>query len=583
MENSDIVVVGATPAGIMAAVAAARLGRRVTLLERTAHVGGLCASGLGATDIQTRGATGGLFAEFVRRVRAHYVDTYGPDSPEARDCSDGYHFEPSVAESVLERLLAQHPTIEVRRLRQFDADPANAVVVDGRLREIAVSHRGTKTVERYRATVFVDATYEGDLAAAAGARYRLGREDMRDYGEPMAGVLYKGWRLPPGPGSTGRGDNAIQAYNYRLCLTRDPANRVPIPRPASYRRDDYASLVADIASGRRTGPEDKELERDGIGRVVNLVTLPRGKTDANNQHLGFLSTDLPEENWPWPTASWAWRDAFAARLRDYTLGLLWFCQHEEALPADFRVRCAEWGLAADEYADNAHFPRQVYVREARRIEGRYLFTAHDSLPVAPGGRPPLHADAITASHYPLDSHAVRKREPGRDHLDGFFSLMSAPYTVPFGTIVPRDVEGLLVPVACSATHVGLSTLRMEPCWMALGEAAGAAAAIAVAETTPVSRVSVASLQAELLRRGAVLVYFRDATPSDVGWTTLQRLALRGVVPEWEARLGDPIDAATAVVWSGALGAEPLAIDAGETRGTYLARLADVASRAGCQP
>jgi hypothetical protein len=574
---ADVAIVGATPAGIMAAVAAARLGRRVVLLERTGHIGGLCASGLGATDIQTRGATAGLFLEFVRRVRQHYVTAYGIDSAEVRDCSEGYHFEPAVAEHVLEGLLAEHPNIEVRRLRQFDADPANAIVVNGRLHEIAAVRRDTGGREHYRAGVFIDATYEGDLAAAAGGRYRLGREDARDFAEPMAGVIYKGWRRPPGPGSTGRGDNAIQAYNYRLCLTREPAQRVLIPRPTAYRRDEYASLVDDVVAGRWTGPFNREQEGDGIGRVVNLVTLPRGKTDANNQHLGFLSTDLPEENWPWPTASWAWRDAFAARLRDYTLGLLWFCQHDEALPADFRARCAEWGLAADEYADNGHFPRQVYVREARRIEGRYLFTAHDALPVSPGGRPPLHADSVTASHYPLDSHAVRKREPGRDHLDGFFSLMSAPYTVPFGVMVPREMEGLLVPVACSATHVGLSTLRMEPCWMALGEAAGTAAVLALTAGVPVARVSIESLQAELLARGAVLVYFRDAAPGDSGWVGLQRLALRGAVAGWDAELGAIIDAATASCWCDALGVTAIAPRPGEKRGAFLARLAPHAS------
>src|SRR5690606_32501577 len=134
----------------------------------------------------------------------------------------------------------------------------------------------------------------------------------------------------------------------------------------------------------------------GIGRLTNMVILPNRKTDANNQHLAFISTDLPEENQDWPTADWAWRDRFAQRLRDYICGLIWFAQHDERLPADFRTACLRWGFAKDEYVDNGNFPRQVYVREGRRIEGDHLFTAHDALPVAPGARPPIHGDSITA-------------------------------------------------------------------------------------------------------------------------------------------------------------------------------------------
>jgi hypothetical protein len=363
------------------------------------------------------------------------------------------------------------------------------------------------------------------LAAASGAAFRLGREAAAEYGEPMAGVLYAGWREAPAPESTGEGDASIQAYNYRLCLTRDSSNRVAITKPDRYRREEYESLVDDVLARRWTGRPGRELELEGIGRVVNLVPLPNGKYDANNQHLGFLSTDLPEENVPWPTADWAWRDAFARRLRDYTLGLLWFCQHDEALPADFRQRCSEWGLARDEYQDNGHFPRQVYVREARRIVGRTLFTAHDTLPL-PGGAAPCSPDSVTACHYPLDSHAVRKREPGRPHLEGFFNLMSVPCTVPFGVIVPREVPALLVPVAASGTHVGFSTLRMEPCWMALGQAAGTAAALAVRQQVLPSDVSLTELQDALLEDGAVLVYLKEAPADPESQRQAQHAALR---------------------------------------------------------
>jgi hypothetical protein len=383
----------------------------------------------------------------------------------------------------------------------------------------------------------------------------------------MAGKLYKPWGAPAGPGSTGEGDNVIQAFNYRLPLTRDPQRRVAIEKPANYRREDYASLVDDIRHNRVAAPQEaprNEMAWDGIGRVVNMVALPNGKTDANNQHAAFLSTDLPEENWAWPTESWAWRDRYAARLRDYTLGLLWFVQNDAELPADFRERCRQWGLAADEYADNGHFPRQVYVREGRRIEGEYLFTAHDALPQQARGRPPVHADSITASHYALDSHAVRKREPGRGHLDGFFSYPSSPYTVPYRVMLPKRIDGLLVPVAVSGTHVGFSTLRMEPCWMALGEAAGTAAAVSIRDDVPLRKIDVAKVQGSLLRRGAVLIYFQDVAPSHPAWPALQRLALKGLFPGWQAQLARPITSARAAELAAALGKSPPKVEEGKT-------------------
>jgi hypothetical protein len=550
-QEADVVVVGGTPGGIMAAIAAAREGRSVVLLERTRHVGGLPANGLGATDIRTRGATGGLFMEFVGRVRDHYVRTYGENSQQVKDASDGYHFEPSVAERVFQQMLAEQPRIRVLHMRQFDAEPQNVRTESGRLSAIVATNRETGAPELYQGRVFIDATYEGDLAAAAGAPYRLSRESASEFNEPMAGRLYKQWRGPIGPGSTGLGDNAIQAYNYRLPLTNRPENRVPITRPENYNREEYVSLIDDLRLNRVAAPADArrgEMEWEGIGRIVNMVTLPNGKTDANNQHAAFLSTDLPEENWPWPTSSWEWRDQFAKRLRDYTLGLLWFAQNDPELPEEFRRRTREWGLARDEYTDNEYFPRQVYVRQGRLIEGEHLFTAHDALPVEGKERPPVYPTSITASHYALDSHAVRKREPGRVHLDGFFSMETKPYTIPYGVMVPKKVEGLLTPVPVSSTHIGFSTMRMEPAWMALGEAAGTAAALSIEAGVPVRKVEAERVQDRLLEQGAVLIYFSDAGPAHPHYRALQYWGLRGLIPGWEARLDQAVTPETAAQW-----------------------------------
>lgn len=592
----DVVIVGGTPAGITAAVAAAREGKSSVILERSAHIGGLPANGLGATDIATRGATAGLFARFVALNKAHYTEKYGADSPQARDCSDGYHFEPSVAVESFGRMLAEAGPgrITVLTGRQFDAEARYVEKQGERIVSIRILDRTTGREEHYRGAVFIDATYEGDLGAAAGVPFRTGREGADEYGEPCAGKIYRWWKHgPDAEGTTYEGDDAIQAYNYRLCLTDDPGNRLAIPRPGHYDREEYASLVGDVLDGRNTDARYRKAdsatiarnrrrieagERSsapgdawGMAKVTSMTRLPNAKTDANNQHLALISTDLPEENRPWPTAGWEWRDRFAQRLCDYTLGLLWFVQHDAELPAHFREECLRWGLAADEYRDNGGFPRQVYVREGRRLEGCYFFTANDALPRAEGKRPPLHSTSITASHYALDSHAVRKREAGRIHLDGFFSHPTAVYTVPYGVMVPRKIENLLFPTAVSGSHVGFSTLRMEPCWMALGEAAGTAAALAIDARTDVRGIATDSLQERLLRHGAVLVYLRDMKPGDPDYAQAQRLALRGFFPEWEAGLDCVMDQNTAQLWSSLAGRE-ITADGKTTRREWLRRL-----------
>jgi hypothetical protein len=273
-----------------------------------------------------------------------------------------------------------------------------------------------------------------------------------------------------------------------------------------------------------------------------MVPLPNAKTDANNQHLAFISTDLPEENWPWPTSGWEWRDRFAERLRNYTLGLLWFAQNDAELPPHFREDCMKWGLAKDEYMDNGNFPRQVYVREGRRIDGLYTFTANDVLPYTYGQRPVIHSHSITSSHYDLDSHAVRKREKGRVHLDGFFSFPASVYTVPYEVMVPKKpIDNLLVPVAVSASHVGFSTLRMEPCWMAMGQSAGIAAAIAIEDNLKIKNVNIDKLQDRLLDQGATLVYFEDMDEKDMDFKMVQILAIKGFLNGWTVNMHQPVD------------------------------------------
>jgi hypothetical protein len=235
-------------------------------------------------------------------------------------------------------------------------------------------------------------------------------------------------------------------------------------------------------------------------------------------------------------------------------------------------------LAKDEYTDNGNFPRQVYVREGRRIMGEYLFTAHDALPVTPGGRPPVHGDSVTAASYNLDSHAVRKREKDRVNLDGIFSWPAAPYTVPYRVIVPRDVDGLLVPVAASSTHIGYSTLRMEPCWMALGQAAGVAASQAIAYQQSLRTLDVRLVQEQLLKDKAILLNVRDMEPSHPLFAAVQALGLKGLIPDWNAKPDAPATQAEVDEWRRKLSLGPEKLAGNMSRGAYLARLWDEVRR-----
>ena len=345
--------------------------------------------------------------------------------------------------------------------------------------------------------------------------------------------------------------------DYRMALAQ-------IIRVAAMQRVTDEMMEANRRHIKAGNPSQLPGDKWGIAKITNIVHVPNMKTDANNQHGVFVSTDLPEENWPWPTSSWEWRDKFAQRLREYTEGLFWFAQNDPELPAHFRKAAKEWGLSKDEYTDNGHFPRQVYVREGRRFEGMYFFTANDAVPVTIGSRPPIHESSITASHYALDSHAVRKRETGRIHLDGFISYPSAVYTVPYGVMVPKEVDNLLLPVPVSGSHIGFSTLRMEPCWMAMGQAAGIASALSIDEKVKVQNIDLSALQDNLVNQKATLMYFKDVDYTDPHFRMVQYLGLRGYLPEWNARLQEPIDAATLTAWKRLSGLDLTGFEAGKT-------------------
>jgi hypothetical protein len=473
----DVVVYGGTPAGIMTAVAAARHGRSVALVEPSAHVGGVVAGGLVYTDIGKRETVGGLADEFLKRVVKYYLEKYGPDSRQFAQCKDGIKYEPHVAEAIFEQMLAEQATIVVvkgRRLRSVSSE-------GGRIAAIETEDLKGRDPSPFKGRVFVDASYEGDLMAAARVPYRVGREGAREYGESLAGITR-------GPKEViGAGDHRTQAYNYRVSLTFRPENRVKFPRPEHYDPEPWRASY---------GARIKRQGIDSFGKL--FVSFDIDKQQPNDK-LDMNWCDLTGGSEGYAEGDWATRARIEARHRDYSLSLLYYLQNDPDLPAKFHDDAQNWGLPLDEFADNGHFPHQIYVREARRMIGRYVLTERDLT------RDRSKPDGVCAGSYGIDCHVVQEIEhDGKREREGNLGGAVKPYDIPYACLTPHDVENLLVPVCLSASHVAYSSVRMEPVYMMLGHAAGDAAHLAVASDRSVQRVDVARLRDLLRREGAVL-------------------------------------------------------------------------------
>ncbi len=555
-QTFDVVVYGATPGGVAAAISAARLGRSVALVEYHNHIGGMTASGLGKSDIETKEAIGGLFREFVGRVKAHYIEQYGAGSENARKSKDGYYYEPHVAEQTLLAMVR-----ETKNIRLFLRHRLDEVTRSGnRVTAIRATNRNTNQPEEFRGKVFVDGTYEGDLFAGAGARYRLGRESRAEFNELHAGVVYQDYETRTFlAGTTGEGDKRLTAYTFRLCLTTDPANSFVLTQPPQgYDRKNYEGYIDDWKSGRMGPPK---VMKEGVGyfgptfntvvRALSIAEIPNRKTDVNMnpRPLGFPFT---EENYGYPEASWEEREKITARIRNLTIGLLYFLQNDEAIPSEQRKLARQYHLAKDEFTDNAHFPWQLYVREARRLRGLYTLSENDTIVGPALGRTKIHEDSIAAGEFPVDSFPVRKREKGHDTaLEGYIFMLdnlTRPYQLPYRIMVPEAVDGLIVPVAASTTHVAFSTVRVEPTWMALGQAAGTAAHLAIAGDVQPRALDASLLQRELLKQKQVITFFKDIDQSDPAFAAMQYFGARGFFPDYQARSKDPVDRETARRW-----------------------------------
>ena len=540
--TADIVIYGGTSAAVVAAVQAKAMGASVVVVSPDRHLGGLSSGGLGYTDSGNTASIGGLAREFYRRVFRHYSDeaawNWRPRSalttrgqgvgPDEEGQETMWIFEPHVAEQIFDTWIAEAGVTVVREalLDRERGVKVAAGAAGPRIESLTTLASASAPARTFAGKVFLDCTYEGDLLAAAGISFHVGREANATYGETwngnQVGILHHGhhWNQPvdpyvvPGdpasgllprisadpPGTRGEADARVQAYCFRMCLTNVPENRLPFPRPEGYDPADYELLARTFAAGWRE-VFDK------------FDPVPNGKTDTNNH--GPFSTDNIGMNHDYPEASYERRREIVAEHRAYQQGLMWFLSHDERVPEEVRTRMAQWGLPRDEFTDNGHWSHQIYVREARRMVGADVMTEQHTLSKRPVERP------VGMGSYTLDSHNVRRYvvpaaagKPAHVQNEGDIGVkVPKPYAIGYGCLVPRREEcvNLLVPVALSASHIAYGSIRMEPVFMILGQSAATAAALAARADGVVQDVPYEALRERLVADGQVLE-FTPATP-----------------------------------------------------------------------
>lgn len=484
----DVLVYGGTSAGITAAIAAAGEGLEVCLIEPSRHVGGAISGGLCRTDHGRKGVIGGLSREFFERLGTHYGEpiTWYP--------------EPHVAEDVFLDWLRE-AGVRVVYEKRIDTVQKQS----GHLQALT-----TLDGTRFTADLFIDASYEGDLLPRAGISYTWGREGQDVYGESLAGrreySKYHQFSVPVSPydgngellpfvyggdpGEPGEGDQKVQAYNFRLCMTKDKDNMVPFPRPEGYEPGRYELLRRYLAA--KPGLTVPEL--------MNPVFTKNGKTDTNNN--GPFSTDYIGGSWDYPEAGYEEREEIWEEHKRYVQGFLFFLANDPSVPPALHAEMNTWGLAKDEFTDNGNWPYQLYIREARRMLGEYVVRQADLQ--TDRSKP----DSIGMGSYNSDSHHVQRipAEDGAVINEGDMQVPVLPYEIPYRAILPKreECENLLVPVCVSASHVAYSSMRMEPQYMIMGHAAGIAAAFALEEDVPVQEINVEALRTKLREQRQIL-------------------------------------------------------------------------------
>lgn len=524
--TSDVVVYGGTSGGVIAAVQAKRMGHSVVIVCPDKHLGGLSSGGLGWTDTGNKSVIGGLARDFYHRVWKHYQtddawkwqkkSDYG-NKGQGSSAIDGkrrtmWIFEPHVAENVFDELVKEYD-IPVFRDEWLDRK-SGVSKSDGRISSIRMlSGRSCS------GKMFIDATYEGDLLATADVDYHVGRESRAQYGEAwngiQTGVLHHSHHFgavkkpispyvipgdsssgllprisPDPPGKFGDADHRVQAYCFRMCLTNDPSNRVPFPKPKDYDESQYELLVRILEAGWREG-------------FRKFDPIPNYKTDTNNH--GPFSTDNIGFNYDYPEASYERRLEIIKEHEVYQQGLMHFLANSPRVPDDVRAKFAEWGLAKDEFVDNGNWPHQIYVREARRMVGKYVMTENELLKKRPTPQ------SIGMGSYTMDSHNVQRYVTPEGYVqnEGDIGVSTrGPYEIALGSILPKkkQCKNLLVPVCVSSSHIAFGSIRMEPVFMILGQSAATVASMAINEDLAVQDVDYSQLRERLLKEGQVLNY-----------------------------------------------------------------------------
>jgi len=531
ISNYDLVIYGGTSAGISAAIQASRMGKTVVVIESTNRIGGLTTGGLGQTDIGNKQAIGGIAREFYQNVKKYYQQPENWKWQKSSEYKDGgqtrtdsgedamWTFEPSAALKILHQMLNQEKNITLVHNQRLDRK--NGVTK----KKGVITSVAMESGEIYSGKAFIDATYEGDLMATAGVSYTVGRESNKKYGETLNGVhtadtartmtnrlgrnsinhnfvqgvdpyIEKGnpasgllpFINPKGPGKEGSANKGIQAYCFRMCLTNHPENRIPFEKPANYNELEYELLLRNYEAGEKGFP------------WINS-DMPNRKTDTNNR-LGF-STDFIGQNYNYPEASYAEREAIAERHRNYQKGLMWTLAYHPRMAEHIRNEVSRWGMCKDEFTEGNGWQEQLYVREARRMVSDYVMTQYncEGLSVA--------TDPVSLAAYGMDSHHVQRyvtKEGFVKNEGNVEAPVKGPYPISYRSIVPKEKEckNLLVPVCLSATHIAFGSIRMEPVFMVLGQSAAVAASMAIDKNIPVQQVKYSELQKVLLENKQLL-------------------------------------------------------------------------------
>ncbi|MGN0855194.1 MAG: FAD-dependent oxidoreductase [Kiritimatiellia bacterium] len=534
--SHDVVVYGSSPAALTAAIEARNHGKTAIIVCPETRIGGLTTGGLGQTDIGNKSAFGGLALQFYRDVADYYKDEanwkyekrsdYVPDGQCAGSLGTDsmWTFEPSAALKILEGWEKKHRLTIVRG--EFLDRRTGGVQKDG-ARIVSFKTLSGRT---FAGKIFVDATYEGDLLAAAGVSYTVGREPNARYGETISGVarrLSTHHQFNPGvsayvkPGDPssgllpyvepdtdepdGAGDARVQAYCFRMCLTDEPSNRIPFVKPTNYDPLNFELLLRNLeAIPASTFAEKKSRPWEYMPWINSR--MPNRKTDTNNR-TGF-STDFVGQNWAWPEASYEVRAQLLKAHLDYQMGLMWTLANDPRVPAPIRTEVAKWGTCRDEFQDGLGngWQSQLYVREGRRMIGDYVMTEKNCRHLVKAPRP------VAMGAYTMDSHNCRRyvdkdgfvRNEG--NIEDYETLRLGPYPIDYGALVPqkRECANLFVPVCLSASHMAFGSIRMEPVFFALGQVAGAAAALSIDDNCAVQDLDYARLRAVLLAEGQVI-------------------------------------------------------------------------------